>query len=207
MIVLDTNVVSELMRPQAEPSVVGWVDRQAATDIWLTAVTLAELLYGIGRLPEGHRKADLATRLESMVAEDLDHRIAGFDATAASHYADIVVLRGAQDARSAPPTLRSRPFAGAMTRSSSPATSATSRRLGSPLPTPGLIPEDRAGPLPPCRPRIIGVGLVGVVVSTSSSGEREDGSAAAPFGDSAASSEKRCPSSDDSSRVRVGEDA
>lgn len=93
MIVLDTNVVSELMRPDADTVVVDWVDRQNAGDLWLTAVTLAELLYGIGRLPDGRRKADLATRLEAMVEEDLDHRIAVFDATAASHYADIVVVR------------------------------------------------------------------------------------------------------------------
>lgn len=93
MIVLDTNVVSELTRPQADAAVVTWVDRQLASDLWLTAVTLAELLYGIGRLPDGRRKVELATRLDAMVAEDLDHRIAGFDATAASHYADIVVGR------------------------------------------------------------------------------------------------------------------
>lgn len=93
MIVLDTNVVSELMRPRADAAVVDWVDRQHAGDLWLTAVTLAELLYGIGRLPDGRRKADLATRLEAMVEEDLDHRIAVFDVTAASHYADIVVVR------------------------------------------------------------------------------------------------------------------
>lgn len=93
MIVLDTNVVSELMRPRADTAVVDWVDRQHADDLWLTAVTLAELLYGIGRLGDGRRKADLAKRLEAMVEEDLDHRIAVFDATAASHYADIVVAR------------------------------------------------------------------------------------------------------------------
>ena len=93
MIVLDTNVVSELMRPHADTSVMDWVDRQHAGDLWLTVVTLAELLYGIGRLPDGRRKADLATRLDAMIAEDLDHRIAVFDATAASHYADIVVTR------------------------------------------------------------------------------------------------------------------
>lgn len=93
MIVLDTNVVSELMRPYANSGVVEWVDRQYAGDLWLTAVTLAELLYGIGRLPDGRRKTDLATRLDAMVEEDLDHRIAAFDSMAASHYADIVVAR------------------------------------------------------------------------------------------------------------------
>ena len=55
MIVLDTNVVSELMRPEPELVVVEWVDRQVADDVYLTAVTLAELLYGIVRLPAGRR--------------------------------------------------------------------------------------------------------------------------------------------------------
>ena len=52
MIVLDTNVVSELMRPEPDEAVVAWVDRQVADDVFLTAVTLAELLYGVARLPE-----------------------------------------------------------------------------------------------------------------------------------------------------------
>jgi toxin FitB len=93
VIFLDTNVVSELMRPHADAAVVNWVDAQLAGDLWLTAVTLAELLYGVGRLPDGRRRVDLATRLEMMVADDFDHRVAGFDATAASHYADLVVTR------------------------------------------------------------------------------------------------------------------
>ena len=93
MIILDTNVVSELMRPEPSPVVVDWVDRQTARELWLTAVTLAELLYGIGRLADGRRKTALARHLEAMVAEDFDHRIAPFDETAAAHYADIVVNR------------------------------------------------------------------------------------------------------------------
>lgn len=93
MIVLDTNVVSELMRTEAASTVVDWVDRQVPSDLWLTSVTLAELLYGIGRLPDGRRKTLLAEGLEAMVALDLRHRIAPFDETAAAHYADIVVHR------------------------------------------------------------------------------------------------------------------
>ena len=93
MIVLDTNVVSELMRSQAVTAVVDWVDRQVPSDLWLTSVTLAELLYGIGRLPDGRRKTLLADGLEAMVAVDLQHRIVPFDGTAAAHYADIVVQR------------------------------------------------------------------------------------------------------------------
>jgi predicted nucleic acid-binding protein len=93
VIVLDANVVSELMRLQPAMAVVEWVDRQNVDEVWLTAIALAELLYGIGRLPEGRRKITLAAQLEEMVAEEFDHRVAAFDETAAAHYADIVVAR------------------------------------------------------------------------------------------------------------------
>jgi predicted nucleic acid-binding protein len=81
------------MRAEPATAVVEWVDRLSTDEVWLTAVTLGELLDGIGRLPDGRRKSTLAAQLEAMVAEDLDHRIAAFDETAAAHYADIVVVR------------------------------------------------------------------------------------------------------------------
>jgi predicted nucleic acid-binding protein len=93
MIVLDTNVVSELMRAAPAAAVVEWADRQPTDEVWLTAITLGELLYGVGRLPDGRRRTTLAAQLEAMVADDLDHRIAAFDEPAAAHYADIVVIR------------------------------------------------------------------------------------------------------------------
>jgi toxin FitB len=93
MIILDTNVVSELMRASPSDVVVDWVDRQPADDVYLTAITLGELLYGIARLPDGRRKTSLADQLEVMIADDLDHRVAAFDETAAAHYADIVARR------------------------------------------------------------------------------------------------------------------
>ncbi|MFN0090764.1 MAG: type II toxin-antitoxin system VapC family toxin [Acidimicrobiales bacterium] len=93
MIVLDTNVVSELMRAAPAPVVVDWVDRQRATEVHLTAITVAELLYGVGRLPGGSRKTELAERIEAMLSDDFDHRVLPFDETSAAHYADIVVRR------------------------------------------------------------------------------------------------------------------
>jgi len=93
MIVLDTNVVSELMRPAPANEVVAWVDRQPTVDLWLTAITSAELLYGIARLPDGHRKSRLAEKAEAMIEDDFDRRILPFDQTAAVHYADIVARR------------------------------------------------------------------------------------------------------------------
>jgi predicted nucleic acid-binding protein len=93
MIVLDTNVVSELMRDVPAELVVGWVDRQPSVDLHLSAITVAELLYGVARLPEGRRKTELARLIEAMLSDDFDHRVVAFDETAAAHYADIVVRR------------------------------------------------------------------------------------------------------------------
>ncbi|CAN5492221.1 type II toxin-antitoxin system VapC family toxin [soil metagenome] len=93
MIVLDTNVVSELMRLEPRERVVTWTDAQPAAELFIAAVTLAELLYGIGRLPGGRRRKTLADELDEMIAEDFDRRILSFDDVAAAHYADIVVQR------------------------------------------------------------------------------------------------------------------
>jgi toxin FitB len=93
LIVLDTNVVSELMRLEPAAAVLNWVDRQPADEMYLTAITVAELLYGVARLPDGKRKTDLAERIEAVLSEDFEHRICPFDETAAAHYADIVVHR------------------------------------------------------------------------------------------------------------------
>ncbi len=93
MIVLDTNVVSEMMRAAPAELVVAWVDGQSAVEVHLTAITVAELLYGVARLTDGQRKTELARRIEAMLSEDFDHRVLPFDETAAAHYADIVVRR------------------------------------------------------------------------------------------------------------------
>lgn len=93
MIVLDTNVISELMHPRGEPRVVAWTDDQLAGEVYLTAITTAELRYGVARLPDGHRKSDLADRLQRTIEEDFVERVLSFDDDAAAHYADIVVDR------------------------------------------------------------------------------------------------------------------
>lgn len=93
MIVLDTNVVAELMRPAPAERVVHWVDAQPAREVYLTAITVAELLYGVSRHPDGRRKTELAERIDAMLGQDFDHRVVAFDETATAHYADIVVRR------------------------------------------------------------------------------------------------------------------
>ena len=93
MIVWDTNVVSELMRPEPLEQVVEWTDRQAVDEVFITAITVAELLYGIGRLPPGRRRNELAEVVGEMLREDFERRLLAFDGVAAVHYADIVVER------------------------------------------------------------------------------------------------------------------
>jgi toxin FitB len=93
VIVLDTNVISELMHPRGESRIVAWADGQQAGEVYLTAVTTAELRYGVARLPDGHRKTDLADRIQLTIDEDFTGRILSFDDDAAAYYADIVINR------------------------------------------------------------------------------------------------------------------
>jgi predicted nucleic acid-binding protein len=93
MIVLDTNVISELIHPRGEPRVVAWTDEQQAGEVYLTAITTAELRYGVARLPDGRRRTDLTERLKLVIEEDFADRILSFDDDAAAHYASIVTDR------------------------------------------------------------------------------------------------------------------
>jgi toxin FitB len=90
MIVLDTNVVSEPMKPHGNPSVQAWLDRQVAETLYLTATSLAELLVGIEILPDGKRRVGLAAALADLVARLFDSRVLPFDQQAAVAYAPIV---------------------------------------------------------------------------------------------------------------------
>jgi predicted nucleic acid-binding protein len=90
MILLDTNVVSEAMKPEAAPMVRKWLDEQAAETLYLSSVTIAELLFGIGALPRGKRKAKLAAALDGVLKLFAD-RILPFDTGAARCYADLAV--------------------------------------------------------------------------------------------------------------------
>ena len=90
MILLDTNVVSEAMKPEPHPSVRDWLDAQAAETLFLSSVTIAELMFGIGALPRGKRKDRLATTLDG-VMELFKPRVLPFDTQAARRYADLAV--------------------------------------------------------------------------------------------------------------------
>ena len=93
MIVLDTNVVSELVRPAPAPAVLAWLDRQPHHRLAITAVTAAELLYGVARLPAGNRRALLGEQIMAVVQVDFADRVLPFDLAAAEHFADLVADR------------------------------------------------------------------------------------------------------------------
>ena len=90
MIVLDTNVVSEAMNPEPHRAVHAWLNDQAAETLYLSSVTLAELLFGIGALPTGKRKEMLAQTLDGLMGLFRD-RVLPFDTDAARHYAELAV--------------------------------------------------------------------------------------------------------------------
>ena len=93
MILLDTNVLSELMRPAPSAAVENWIGLQPVASIFISAITEAELRYGLALLPEGRRQVQLLAKIEAMLAEDFAGRILPFDSPAASAYADIAVMR------------------------------------------------------------------------------------------------------------------
>lgn len=92
MIVVDTNVIAELMRPEPHDAVVRWSLAQAASDLYTTAISVAEVLYGIERLPPGRRKALLQETATEVFATYANHVLA-FDANAAATYPLVVDAR------------------------------------------------------------------------------------------------------------------
>lgn len=89
MIILDTNVVSELMRARPDPIVVAWADRQAESSLFLTAISLAEIRFGIAALPRGRRRDTLSTAFENGIRPLFGNRILAFDEPASIAYAEI----------------------------------------------------------------------------------------------------------------------
>jgi predicted nucleic acid-binding protein len=96
MIILDTNVVSALMRDPPDRVAVAWLDRQPSTSLWITAVTVLESRFGIARMAAGRRREALAAAFERVIAEDLDGRVLAFDAAAAEPTAALMARREAE---------------------------------------------------------------------------------------------------------------
>jgi len=93
MIILDTNVLSELMRPTPSARVVAWAQKQSASELFTTAITEAEIFYGIEQLGKGKRREGLLTAAQAMFAEDFRGRIFGFESDAARDFSRIAAHR------------------------------------------------------------------------------------------------------------------
>lgn len=92
MIILDTNVLSALMRQTPDGNVVAWLDRQPRTSIWITSVTVLEVRFGLQIMAAGKRRSALMEAFEE-VLEKLGQRIVAFDAEAAQQAADLMASR------------------------------------------------------------------------------------------------------------------
>ena len=93
MILLDTNILSELMRPVPEKGVEQWLADQPDASVFISAITEAELRYGVALLPAGKRRSALTAVIEDMLGEDFTGRILPFDSAAAVAFAEIAATR------------------------------------------------------------------------------------------------------------------
>ncbi len=89
MILLDTNVISEPLKPLADPTATAWLDHQTKESLYLCAPVLMEVLFGIALLPDGKRKRGMATAIESLLASYFADRFLAFDREAATVYASL----------------------------------------------------------------------------------------------------------------------
>jgi toxin FitB len=93
MIILDTNVISEIMRPNPAALVLDWLDAQPLSDLATTTINIAEIRYGLARLGFGRRRSDLERRFNSFLSRGLSDRVFDFDGPAADIYGDLVIAR------------------------------------------------------------------------------------------------------------------
>jgi predicted nucleic acid-binding protein len=95
MIILDTNVLSELMRPKPSANVLRWIEKQPEMEVFTTSITEAEIFYGIEILPQGKRRDLLTAVADAVFAEDFSGRVFGFDSEAARFFSKIMSSRRA----------------------------------------------------------------------------------------------------------------
>ncbi len=93
MIILDTNVLSALMRKAPEAPVVAWLDRQPAESVWITSITLFESRLGLALLSKGRRRQALEAAFSRLLEEDLENRVLDFDGAAATEAASLAAER------------------------------------------------------------------------------------------------------------------
>ena len=95
MIILDSNVVSEVMGPRPDEKVLTWLDRQFRSSIWITSITEFEIRFGLNIMPSGNRRDAYSAGFESLL-ERIDHRIAAFDTDAAHRASALMASRRMQ---------------------------------------------------------------------------------------------------------------
>jgi len=93
MILLDTNVVSAVMAPSPPSAVLDWLNQRETSHLYLPAITIAEISYGLAVLPDGKRRRDLQDRFERFVAQGFEQRVLAFDEPAARHYGELMGYR------------------------------------------------------------------------------------------------------------------
>lgn len=109
MIILDTNVLSALMRTDPDPAVVRWLDRQPHESIWITSITVFETRFGLAVLPSGRRRQALEAAFSRVLDDDLERRVLDFDVPAAEAAA---ALGGSRQRAGRPVDLRDTQIAG-----------------------------------------------------------------------------------------------
>ena len=142
MIILDTNVLSALMRLAPESAVLEWLDRQPSESVWITSITVFEARLGIALLPGGKRRQAVQAGFDRLLAEDLENRVLDFDRAAATEAA---MLAAARQKAGRPVDLRDTQIAGiALARRAALATRNTRHFYG--LKVPVINPWETAAP-------------------------------------------------------------
>lgn len=93
MIILDTNIISEMMKPSPSDNVISWLDQEEVSKLYITTITIAEISYGINALPEGNKRVLLAEAFSKTILTGFEHRIYPFDESSAYLYGKIMADR------------------------------------------------------------------------------------------------------------------
>lgn len=109
MVILDTNVLSALMRERPDELVVAWLDDQPRTSVWTTSITLLEIRFGLQLMAAGKRRSRIIELFDTIVTQQLEGRIASFDGSAAEHAS---MLMAARQKKGRPAELRDTMIAG-----------------------------------------------------------------------------------------------
>ena len=90
MILIDTNIISEIMSQSPEPNVINWINNQDSLILFVSTITIAEINYGLRIMPDGQRKKLLTERFTYFITKAFEQRILSFNEDAANHYAEIM---------------------------------------------------------------------------------------------------------------------